>query len=142
MNNKGFTLIELLTVISIIAILAAITLVTFPAATQRAKDARIINAMQQLRTAAEAVKGVYGDYEEVKTGGISADATINSLVAEIVAQGGTLTVHYENAAADDFSSYCAETTLNSGTRLWCVDSDMYSDYIDSTQCSADGEKCE
>jgi len=140
MNNKGFTLIELLTVISIIAILAAITLVTFPAATQRAKDARIVNAMQQLRTASEAVKGAYGDYEEVKAGGGSADATINSLAAEISAQGGTLSVYY--AAADNFSSYCAETTLNSGTRLWCIDSDMYSDYVDSTQCSAHGTMCE
>ncbi len=140
MNNKGFTLIELLTVISIIAILAAITLVTFPAATQRARDARIVNAMQQLRTAAEAVKGAYGDYEEVETGGTSADATINSLVAEIAAQGGTLTVYHEDVA--DFTEYCAETTLNSGTRLWCIDSDMYSDYVDSTQCSAVGEKCQ
>lgn len=139
MNNKGFTLIELLTVISIIAILAAITLVTFPAATQRAKDARIINAMQQLRTAAEAVKGVYGNYGEVKTGGASADATINSLVAEISNQGGTLTIYH--TAADNFSGYCAETTLNSGTRRWCVDSDMYSDYVTSTQCSTYGEKC-
>lgn len=139
MNNKGFTLIELLTVISIIAILAAITLVTFPAATNRAKDARIINAMQQLRTAAEASKGVYGDYSEVKKT-LSADVTIDALMAEIIAQKATEPSQV-NTTAVTAAEYCIEVALVSG-RYWCIDSNMFSDYLDASTCASDNIACE
>jgi prepilin-type N-terminal cleavage/methylation domain-containing protein len=139
MNNKGFTLIELLTVISIIAILAAITLVTFPAATNRAKDARIINAMQQLRTAAEASKGAYGSYQEIKKTG-SADATIVSLMSEIDSQK---TGEPSKVFTTDSTHvhYCIEVALVSG-RFWCVDSNMHSDYLSATTCAADNIACQ
>jgi len=122
MNNKGFTLIELLTVIAIIAILAAITLVTFPVAQDRAKDARTINAMQQLRVAAEASRGAYGDYSQVTAG--SADPTISSLVAEINDNAQDLTM----IPAAPTTKYCAAATLQAGGRTWCIDSAMFSGY--------------
>jgi prepilin-type N-terminal cleavage/methylation domain-containing protein len=135
MNNKGFTLIELLTVIAIIAILAAITLVTFPVAQSRAKDARTINAMQQLRVAAEASRGAYGDYRQVKETG-SADPTIVSLVAEINDNAQDLTM----VPAAPTTKYCAEATLQAGGRTWCIDSAMFSGY-DQT-CNAVSYVCE
>lgn len=135
MNSKGFTLIELLTVIAIIAILSAITLVTFPMAQDRAADARTINAMQQLRTAAEASYGAYGSYAQVVAGG---DPTVDDLLDEIAANATSYTL-YRDA---DNEGYCAEAVLKAGTRRWCIDSDMYSDYVDSAQCSAAGDRCE
>ena len=121
MNNKGFTLIELLTVIAIIAILAAITLVTFPMAQARAADARAINGMQQLRTAAEAYGGAYGTYT-----GMGTDPTVSSLVSEIEANiPGSVTL---NITATTGVAYCASASLNAGSRTWCVDSTLFSGY--------------
>ncbi len=135
MDNKGFTLIELLTVIAIIAILSAITLVTFPMAQDRAADARTINAMQQLRTAAEASYGAYGSYAQVMDGG---DATVDTLIDEIVANATSYTL-FRDA---DNGGYCAEAVLKAGGRRWCIDSDMYSDYVTGAQCAAAGDRCE
>ena len=121
MNNKGFTLIELLTVIAIIAILAAITLVTFPMAQARAADARAINGMQQLRTAAEAYGGAYGNYTSM-----ASDDTVSSLISEIEAnipESVTL-----NITAVTGADYCASASLNAGSRTWCVDSTLFSGY--------------
>jgi len=137
MNNKGFTLIELLTVIAIIAILSAITLVTFPMAQDRAADARTINAMQQLRTAAEASRGAYGSYAQVKASG-STDPTIVSLVAEITANATSLTMQ----PVAPTTAYCAEAVLKAGSRRWCIDSNMFSDYIPSAKCTSTNVKCQ
>ncbi|HQO27529.1 MAG TPA: type II secretion system protein [Candidatus Pacearchaeota archaeon] len=139
--NKGFTLIELLTVVAIVAILAAGILITFPAAQERARDARLINAMQQLRAAAEASRGSYGDYSQIKTVG-SSDPMIGPIMEEINrVKGSYPTVHLE-MDGDVAIGFCAEIALISGTRLWCVDSDMYSDYVSSTQCTAAGDRCD
>lgn len=139
--NQGFTLIELLTVVTIVAVLAAGVLITFPAAQERARDARLINAMQQLRVAAEASQGSYGDYSQIKTIG-SSDPMIGPIMEEINRiKGSYPTVHLE-MDGDEAIGFCAEIALISGTRLWCVDSDMYSDYVSSTQCTAPGDRCD
>lgn len=134
-------MIELLTVVAIVAVLAAGILVTFPAAQERARDARIISAMQQLRVAAEASKGSYGDYSEIKTVG-SSDPMITPIMEEINSVKGSYpTVHLEMDGAEAVG-FCAEIALIAGTRLWCVDSDMYSDYVSSTQCTSAGDRCD
>ncbi len=141
MNNKGFTLIELLTVISIIAILAAITLVTFPLATQRAADARVVNAMQQLRTAAQARYGADGNYDDVIEA--SSDATILALVNEIKdhaeENGETPNVEfglYEKPS--DTTQFCVSAELQGGG-WWCVDHNMFSGKTDDNMCANDSE---
>jgi len=141
MRNKGFTLIELLTVIAIIAILAAIVLVTFPMAQDRARDARLINAMQQLRTAAEASYGAYGDYREIKTTG-SDDSTIDELMGEIYAIKGEYPVVNLEDDGGVKIGYCIRIGLFAGSRSWCVDSDMFSDYVTGTPCTALSVGCE
>lgn len=132
MNQKGFTLIELLTVISIVAILAAITLVTFPAATDRARDARAINAMQQLRTQAEVVKGMHGDYRHLSVATV--DPTAATLIAEAEDQTGeTMLITYNATSNGAYETYCASIELNSG-KFWCVDSAMGSGQWDDKRC--------
>lgn len=53
MKNKGFTLFELLITISIIGILTAIATISFSSAQKKGRDARRIQDMKNIQTAAE-----------------------------------------------------------------------------------------
>lgn len=115
-SRKGFTLIELLVVIAIIGILAGIVLVSLGGARTRAKDARIISDMSQLRTEAEILYSSDGSYVNVdKTKG-----EIKKLSDDITLQGSSLEL---NLKSDDNSAYCAYAKLNApATDTWyCVD---------------------
>ena len=128
-SKQGFTLIELMTVVAIIGILAGIVLVSFPAAQDRAKDGRVMNAMDQLRTKMEICKGNNGgDYQDVTTCASSLETEINN-----------------NAAANltDFNStsaYCVDVQLNSGN-YWCIDSSLHSLESSDSNCTAAGDTC-
>jgi prepilin-type N-terminal cleavage/methylation domain-containing protein len=122
-TRKGFTLIELLVVIAIIGILSSIVLVGMSGATKRAKDARIISDMDQIRSTAMIFHGNNGTYT-----GLDGYGDEDSLASDIATQGGTYTIYIDSTAGDD---YCATAKLNSG-HCWCVDSSLRSkDYGDA-----------
>lgn len=72
-NQKGFTLVELLVVIAIIGILATLLLLQLGVARQRARDAKRIADVSQVRTASELYFDDSGTYPQVATyAGLSA----------------------------------------------------------------------
>lgn len=115
MKKGGFTLIELLVVIAIIGILSGIVLVSLGGARTRARDARIISDMAQLRTEAEILYSSDGSYVNVdKTKG-----AVKTLSEDITDQGSDLTLH----RSADNTAYCGYAKLNApATDTWyCVD---------------------
>jgi prepilin-type N-terminal cleavage/methylation domain-containing protein len=111
-TKRGFTLIELLVVIAIIGILASIVLVSFPSANNKAKDARIIADMSQIRSLAAEFYTTGNTYT-----GFVAPTT---LTGDIAAKGGTYGA-FINTTLQTGQEYCIVTTLNSGG-FYCADS--------------------
>src|SRR3989344_7234857 len=66
-SQKGFTLVELLVVIAIIGILATLLLLQLGVARQRARDAKRIVDISQVRTAVELYFDDTGQYPQVAT---------------------------------------------------------------------------
>ncbi|MDI6821183.1 MAG: type II secretion system protein [Patescibacteria group bacterium] len=113
-NKKGFTLIEMMVVIGVIGILAALVLTALGPSRDKAKDVRIIAAINQLRSLAEVqFNSTTGNYE-----GIAASGVFAQLEADVAANfpGGFITFD-----GDDTPSYTASAPLNSGL-FYCVDS--------------------
>jgi prepilin-type N-terminal cleavage/methylation domain-containing protein len=125
-KREGFTLIELLVVIAIIGILASIVLVSLSGARDRAKDARIMADMGQIRSTAEIFYGNTGAYTSVCTA-----TDTNALWKDIDSQGGAA-----STCTSISTAYCCEVRLNSGA-YWCVDSALRSkQYSSNPTCTS------
>lgn len=68
-RQRGFTLFELLVSISIIGILTALVSVSFSAAQKKARDARRMEDMNAIKTAAEQFYSLSADYSYPLTAG-------------------------------------------------------------------------
>lgn len=121
-NKKGFTLIEMLIVIAIIGILSAAVLAGLGPSRNKAKDARVISGMNQIRAIAETVydpsiptpyKGLLlnDSYTKAKDDIASQGTTLNAFEIE----GGQNYIAYVQMLATD-SWYCIDSFGFAGTR--------------------------
>ncbi len=112
MNKRGFTLVELIVVIGIISLLSSIVLASLGNARAKARDARRLVDMHNIRTALELYKSKYGVYPGEDTvagstcGGYDAgykDASDPGFIPGLVADG-----IFGKTPGDPLSDGCAE----------------------------------
>lgn len=152
MAKKAFTLIELLVVIGIIAILASMVLVGFRGARDRARDARIINSMGQLRVLVETA----ATYNNMKYPTSSIPSVCNNTNCSSYS-GYELEIcqlcqdirNNQNSPAgitwyfsSDGTRYCAYANLPTG-RVVCIDNTKLVDFPSSqtNTCTATNNSC-
>lgn len=148
-GNKGFTLIELLVVIGIIGILAGIVLVSLRGTQDKARDARIISDMGQVRSEASIIYSDNGNYastcgSDAKSLGTD-PAELQTIQKDIKSQqGGTLDMvcHAGKDTNGDYQ-YCAAAKLKTAKNGWyCVDSSGVSgDKYTSSSCDSTNFTC-
>lgn len=115
-NRKGFTLIEMLVVIAVIGILSAAVLTALGPSRAKAKDTRIISALQQVRALAEA--NYQNDYSWLPSGTIAnSDGKLGTSASDISTNGGSLVINKATSSA----AYAAYSVLASGG-YYCLDS--------------------
>jgi prepilin-type N-terminal cleavage/methylation domain-containing protein len=127
-KQNGFTLIEMLVVVAVIGILSSVILTALGPARDKAKDSRIIQEVNQIRSLAETLyDGDYDALPELPSEFIS-NADIRVLSDDIAAQGGLLNIIKSSpSGARGYSAYSklnikvgAEPDIR--TQYYCVDS--------------------
>lgn len=125
--KKGFTLIELLVVIAIIGILAGIVLTSLSSARNKAKDAKIISQLNQMKSAAEMYYITNGNFGAL-TSGPNYCATAGSLFVDsgmsklINNTPGAACGSYSTTGSTFADEWAVFAPFASDTKNgWCVD---------------------
>ncbi len=134
-SAAGFTLIEMLVVVAVIGILSSVILNALGPARNKAKDARIIQEVNQARSLAETLYN--GTYDNLPNVDPQSSLPINndnltSLINDIATQGGQLVIR-KSISGTSYVMYSQLNTLaGTGsvpqTDYYCVDSAGHSDY--------------
>jgi len=123
-KNNGFTLIEMLVVIAVIGILSSVLLTALGPSKEKAKDARIIQEINQARTIAELLND--GDYDALpaKPEDIERHSSLGPLITDIKQQGGELVIKRASSAFIIYSKLNSklEEPGNIRVKYYCVDS--------------------
>ncbi len=124
----GFTLIEMLVVVAVIGLLSSVILTALGPAKDKAKDSRIIQEVNQVRSLAETF--YTGNYDVVPSLPSITDIQDDNLKAlsdDITLQGGALTIIKSPAPAKAYATFSSLNTKlgssdNPQTQYYCVDS--------------------
>jgi len=110
-NLGGFTLIEMLVVVGIVGILSSVILTALGPAREKAKDARIIQQVNQVRSLAETMyNGTYDALENVPAVGEIQNSDLKALTDDILLQGGDLVIY--KSSSKNAISYIMYSKLN------------------------------
>ncbi|MFA5870634.1 MAG: type II secretion system protein [Candidatus Paceibacterota bacterium] len=113
-QNKGFTLIEMLVVVGMIGVLAAAVLTALGPSRNKAKDARIISAVNQIAALIEAKH----DGTSFPTSSVvTSDSVYSQLAADAAANNGSIVMEI------DKNRFVVSSLLSSdAAKFYCVDS--------------------
>ncbi|KKR10062.1 MAG: hypothetical protein UT37_C0006G0029 [Parcubacteria group bacterium GW2011_GWA2_39_18] len=127
----GFTLLELMVVIVIIGLVATMTLVVIYTSKNRAKKARIVSNLDQIRKAAE----LFYNSNNYSYMGLGDAPGISILGEDMSWQGGQLNVSPDS---DSYVAYSAYPGAETG-HYWCVDDKGNSQdvgYVPGSDCKS------
>ncbi len=146
-KNQGFTLIELLVVIAIVGILSSVVLASLSSARTKARDARRIADLNQIKTALELFYDSYGYYPQSGCGWdcngykYSYDSSWNSLATDLAPYIGTLPKDPLNSLCAPWNNNCFSYSYgNVGRNTYSAQYDLTAQLEDTSSSQRCGEK--